>query len=479
MNDVTNSQENNIDFDDISNKVLLVDDNDNLLASIKRQFRKQIKLETANSGALGLERIKNEGPYAVVISDMQMPEMDGITFLSKVRELSNQTIRIMLTGNANLDVATDGINKGSLFRFLTKPVAKELLLSTIMDGIEQYKLVAEHEQLFSIINKQNTQLKDLNQNLEEKVNLRTADLNKANETLKKQNIEVIMTFSKIIELRPGIAKEHAVYGVINMLKRLKNDYPVNQVAIIFDAKGKTFRDEMFPDYKANRPSMPDDLRGQIAPLHELIKALGFPLIAIPGVEADDVIGTFAKQAEIMGMDVVISTGDKDLAQLVTKHISLIDTMKNQALDIAAVEEKFGVLPEQIIDYLALVGDTSDNVPGVPKVGPKTAVKWLKQHQNIANIIEKADEFTGKVGENLRSSIEQLRLSYQLVTIKCDVLIDKHKQLSESIEQLQLKAPDIDKIKQLYSQLEFKNWLAKLLEDEKIISILTIYLIKYY
>jgi len=260
----------------------------------------------------------------------------------------------------------------------------------------------------------------------------------------------------------------AVYGVINMLKRLKNDYPVNQVAIIFDAKGKTFRDEMFPDYKANRPSMPDDLRGQIAPLHELIKALGFPLIAIPGVEADDVIGTFAKQAEIMGMDVVISTGDKDLAQLVTKHISLIDTMKNQALDIAAVEEKFGVLPEQIIDYLALVGDTSDNVPGVPKVGPKTAVKWLKQHQNIANIIEKADEFTGKVGENLRSSIEQLRLSYQLVTIKCDVLIDKHKQLSESIEQLQLKAPDIDKIKQLYSQLEFKNWLAKLLEDEKII-----------
>jgi len=211
MNDVTNSQENNIDFDDISNKVLLVDDNDNLLASIKRQFRKQIKLETANSGALGLERIKNEGPYAVVISDMQMPEMDGITFLSKVRELSNQTIRIMLTGNANLDVATDGINKGSLFRFLTKPVAKELLLSTIMDGIEQYKLVAEHEQLFSIINKQNTQLKDLNQNLEEKVNLRTADLNKANETLKKQNIEVIMTFSKIIELRPGIAKEHAKY----------------------------------------------------------------------------------------------------------------------------------------------------------------------------------------------------------------------------------------------------------------------------
>ncbi|MFK5893357.1 MAG: DNA polymerase I [Pseudomonadota bacterium] len=260
----------------------------------------------------------------------------------------------------------------------------------------------------------------------------------------------------------------AVYGVINMLKRLKNDYPVNQMGIIFDAKGKTFRDDMYPDYKANRPSMPDELRGQIEPLHELIKALGFPLIAITGVEADDVIGTLAQQAEKMGMDTVISTGDKDLAQLVTKHISLIDTMKNQALDIDAVEEKFGVTPEQIIDYLALVGDTSDNVPGVPKVGPKTAVKWLKQYQSVENIIEKADEFGGKVGENLRNSIEQLKLSYQLVTIKCDVLIDKHQSLAETIEQLQLNNPDNEKIKQLYKQLEFKSWLNKLLEDEEII-----------
>jgi DNA polymerase I len=260
----------------------------------------------------------------------------------------------------------------------------------------------------------------------------------------------------------------AVYGVINMLKRLKNDYPVNQVGIIFDAKGKTFRDKMYPDYKANRPSMPDDLRGQIEPLHNLIKALGFPLLAISGVEADDVIGTLAKQAEIMGMDVVISTGDKDLAQLVTNHISLIDTMKNQALDISGVEEKFGVHPQQIIDYLALVGDTSDNVPGVPKVGPKTAVKWLKQYHSVNHIIEKADEFKGKVGENLRLSIEQLKLSYQLVTIKCDVQIDQQTNLSKSIEQLQLKAPDNEKLKQLYAQLEFKNWLAKLLENEEII-----------
>jgi response regulator RpfG family c-di-GMP phosphodiesterase len=212
MNNVTdNNSENTLDYDKISNKVLLVDDNDNLLASIKRQFRKQIKLETANSGALALELINNEGPYAVVISDMQMPEMDGITFLSKVRNLSAKTTRIMLTGNANMDVAIDGINKGNLFRFLTKPVAKELLLSAITDGLNQYKLLAEREQLFTIVNSQNKQLKDLNQNLEEKVRLRTADLNKANETLKKQNIEVIMTFSKIIELRPGIEKEHAKY----------------------------------------------------------------------------------------------------------------------------------------------------------------------------------------------------------------------------------------------------------------------------
>ncbi|MFK5985080.1 MAG: DNA polymerase I [Pseudomonadota bacterium] len=260
----------------------------------------------------------------------------------------------------------------------------------------------------------------------------------------------------------------AIYGVANMLKRLKNDYPVETMGIIFDAKGKTFRDDLFTEYKANRASMPDDLRTQIEPLHALIKALGFPIISISGVEADDVIGTIAQQAETMGMDTIISTGDKDLAQLVTKHISLIDTMKNQTLDVAKVEEKFGVKPEQIIDYLALVGDTADNISGVAKVGPKTAVKWLAQYHSVANIIEHAQEFGGKVGENLRSSIEQLKLSYKLVTIKCDVEIDKNQTLEKTIQQLVLQQPDVIKLKELYQQLEFKTWLSQLIADEEII-----------
>ncbi len=260
----------------------------------------------------------------------------------------------------------------------------------------------------------------------------------------------------------------AIYGVVNMLKRLKNDYPVENMGIIFDAKGKTFRDELFKEYKANRARMPDELRTQIEPLHELIIALGFPILSISGVEADDVIGTISQQAEKMGMDTVISTGDKDLAQLVTKHVSLIDTMQNKKLDTDAVIDKFGVKPEQIIDYLALVGDTADNIPGVPKVGPKTAVKWLTQYHSVANIIEHAEEFGGKVGENLRAAIEQLKLSYQLTTIKCDVLIDKKHSLNDSIEKLKLKQPDTDKLKKLYQQLEFKTWLRQLLEEEQII-----------
>ena len=229
--------------------------------------------------------------------------------------------------------------------------------------------------------------------------------------------------------------------------------------MIFDAKGKTFRDDMYPQYKANRPSMPDDLRCQIEPLHDIIKALGFPLIAVPGVEADDVIGTLAVQAAQKGLDVVISTGDKDMAQLVNEKISLVDTMKNQVMDIDGVQKKFGVKAEQIIDYLALIGDTSDNVPGIAKVGPKTAVKWLQEYGSVDNIIDHADQFKGKVGENLRSSLEQLKLSYQLVTIKLDVEVD------ESIEQLCLGEPDKEKLKALYSELEFKTWLSKILSQE--------------
>ena len=251
----------------------------------------------------------------------------------------------------------------------------------------------------------------------------------------------------------------AIYGVVNMLKRLLNDHATQRVAMIFDAKGKTFRDELYPEYKANRASMPDDLRCQIEPLHEVIKALGFPLIAIPGVEADDVIGTLAVQAAEKGLSVVISTGDKDMAQLVNEKVSLVDTMKNHVMDIAGVEKKFGVKPDQIIDYLSLIGDTSDNVPGVAKVGPKTAVKWLSEYGSVNNIVACAAEFKGKVGENLRASLEQLRLSYQLVTIKLDV------EVAESIDQLCLSSPDNEKLKTLYAELEFKTWLSQLLTRE--------------
>lgn len=252
----------------------------------------------------------------------------------------------------------------------------------------------------------------------------------------------------------------AIYGVVNMLKRLLNDYDTPYVAVIFDAKGKTFRDDMYELYKANREAMPDDLRCQIEPLHEVVKALGFPILSIPGVEADDVIGTLAQEAEQQGMETVVSTGDKDMAQLVTEKITLIDTMKNQTMDIAGVENKFGVTPKQIIDYLALIGDTSDNVPGVPKVGPKTAVKWLKEYETVGNIIENADKFGGKVGENLRNSLDQLKLSYQLVTIKCDV------ELPQKANELQLVAPDHDRLKQLYADLEFKTWLSQLLKMDQ-------------
>ena len=251
----------------------------------------------------------------------------------------------------------------------------------------------------------------------------------------------------------------AVYGVVNMLKRLLNDHATRRIVMVFDAKGKTFRDDMYPEYKANRPSMPQELRCQIEPLHEVIRAMGFPLIAIEGVEADDVIGTLAMQAASQGMEVIISTGDKDMAQLVSTHVSLVDTMKNQVMDIDGVKKKFGVMPEQIIDYLALIGDASDNVPGVAKVGPKTAVKWLDEYGSVANIIDNADQFKGKVGENLRMSLEQLKLSYQLVTIKLDV------QMSETVEQLSMKEPDQEKLKALYSELEFKTWLSQILSKE--------------
>lgn len=247
----------------------------------------------------------------------------------------------------------------------------------------------------------------------------------------------------------------AVYGVATMLRRLLHEYRDARVAVVFDARGKTFRDELFADYKANRPPMPDDLAAQIEPLHALVKALGFPVLQVTGVEADDVIGTLATRAAAAGQPVLISTGDKDMGQLVNERITLVNTMSNSTLDRDGVKAKFDVWPEQIIDYLALVGDSSDNIPGVPKVGPKTAAKWLAEYQTLDAIIEHAEEIPGKVGESLRASLEQLALSRELATIRCDVPLDVEPQ------DLRLAAPDTAALHELYTHLEFKRWLEEL------------------
>ncbi len=253
----------------------------------------------------------------------------------------------------------------------------------------------------------------------------------------------------------------AIQGVLNMLRRLHKDYPADFSACVFDAKGKTFRDEIYPEYKANRASMPDDLRSQVAPLHEAIKAMGWPLIVEEGVEADDVIGALAKQAEREGMRVIISTGDKDISQLVNENITIVNTMPNafrkgdEILDVAGVEEKFGIPPSLIVDYLILVGDTSDNVPGVEKVGPKTAVKWLKEYGSLDNIIANADQIKGVVGENLRKALPWLPTARELITIRCDVGIRKN--LADLAPQL----PDKAKLAELFDHFDFKSWKREL------------------
>jgi DNA polymerase-1 len=252
----------------------------------------------------------------------------------------------------------------------------------------------------------------------------------------------------------------AAYGMTNMLRRLLADYHSSHVAVVFDAKGKTFRDDMYPEYKANRPPMPDELRTQLDSIRSLVRALGMPMLEVSGVEADDVIGTLAEQAEKEGFGVTISTGDKDMAQLVNDSVTMVNTMDGAVLDPAGVEEKFGIKPEQMVDYLSLVGDAVDNVPGVPKVGPKTAVKWLKAYGTLDNIVARAEEFGGKVGENLRASLEQLPLSRKLVTIKCDVPLDVE------ITGLELTEPDVDALRELYSHLEFKTWLSEILSGDE-------------
>ncbi|MDA9271785.1 DNA polymerase I [bacterium] len=252
----------------------------------------------------------------------------------------------------------------------------------------------------------------------------------------------------------------AIYGVTNMIKRLIKDYQPKQIAVVFDAKGKTFRDEWYPEYKAHRPPMPIELSSQFQPLLAVLDSLGLPLLTIAGVEADDVIGTLALQARNEGIHVVISTGDKDLAQLVNNHVTLINTMSNQSLDRQGVKEKFGVWPEQIIDYLTLIGDTSDNIPGVTKCGPKTAAKWLEQYETLDNLILHADEITGKIGEYLRADIPKLALSKKLITIKTDV------ELPLTLADLTPKPVHREQIIALAREYEFKIWLKELLNQEE-------------
>jgi DNA polymerase I len=253
----------------------------------------------------------------------------------------------------------------------------------------------------------------------------------------------------------------AIQGVLNMLRRLHKDYPSDYSACVFDAKGKTFRDDLYPEYKANRVSMPDELRVQIEPLYETIRAMGWPLIIEEGVEADDVIGALAKQAEKQGIKTIISTGDKDITQLVNAHITVVNTMRDafrktdDVLDIAGVENKFGIPPDKIIDYLILVGDTSDNVPGVEKVGPKTAVKWLKEYGSLDNIVANADNIKGVVGDNLRKALPWLPTARELITIRCDV------GLCEKFDDLTQQAPDIEKLHGLFDHFEFRTWKREL------------------
>ena len=249
----------------------------------------------------------------------------------------------------------------------------------------------------------------------------------------------------------------AIYGMINMLRRLRSEIPTSHIACVFDAKGPTFRDEWYPQYKANRSSMPEDLAAQIEPIHAVVRALGWPVIMVSGVEADDVIGTLAKKATAVGWKTIISTGDKDLAQLVDESVSLINTMSNEKLDIQGVIDKFGIPPERIVDYLTIIGDTVDNVPGVPKAGPKTAVKWLSEYGDLDNLIANADQIKGVVGENLRNSIEWIAKARRLLTVKIDCQLEEHLQ---DLSELQVQPENHDTLRELFVRYGFKTWLKE-------------------
>ncbi|MBB5216847.1 DNA polymerase-1 [Parapusillimonas granuli] len=255
----------------------------------------------------------------------------------------------------------------------------------------------------------------------------------------------------------------ALYGVISMLRRLVQDYKADYAACVFDAKGKTFRNDLYPDYKGNRPSMPDELAAQIVPIHQAVQALGWPVLAVPGVEADDIIGTLACRAASENIHTIISTGDKDLAQLVNEHVELVNTMNGERQDIAGVKSKFGVDPGQIVDYLMLTGDAVDNIPGVPKVGPKTAAKWLAEYGSVDNLVQHAHAIKGVAGENLRASIPNFDLTRKLITVKtdCDMA-----ELGIGMDTLVPREPDRAKLVELYDAFGFRTWLRELTGDHE-------------
>jgi DNA polymerase I len=260
---------------------------------------------------------------------------------------------------------------------------------------------------------------------------------------------------------PGGVPTGAIHGFIAMLKKLRADHNAEHAACVFDAKGKTFRDDWYPEYKANRSPMPDDLRAQIEPIHEAVKLLGWPVLEVPGIEADDAIGTLAKRAAESGHRVIVSTGDKDLAQLVNERVSLINTMSNEALDVAGVKAKFGVPPERIVDYLTLVGDTVDNVPGVDKVGPKTAVKWLAEHDSLDGVIAAADKIGGAVGENLKKALDWLPMGRKLVTVATDCDLSGHVKGWPALDALALADVDRHALLDFYTRFGFKAFKREL------------------
>ncbi|MDL2355905.1 MAG: DNA polymerase I [Pseudomonadota bacterium] len=254
----------------------------------------------------------------------------------------------------------------------------------------------------------------------------------------------------------------AMHGMVNMLRRLRADYPAAYIACVFDAKGKTFRDDMYPDYKATRASMPDDLRLQIEPIHEAVKAMGWPILMVEGVEADDVIGTLSVQASKMGLKTIVSTGDKDLAQLVNENVMLINTMSNEKLDEAGVLAKFGVAPDRIIDYLTLIGDTVDNIPGVMKCGPKTALKWLAAHGSLEGVMENHAQITGAVGENLRTALEWLPKGRELITVKLDCDLSAH--MVSIAETLVGQPENQDGLREFFQRYGFKTLLKEIVSN---------------